>query len=270
MDTIGIIREVENDPGLKAALRAALLGDEMLELPSIVGKLAVRVEELTARVDQLAVRVEELAAAQQRTEARVEELAAAQQRTEATLHKFMDTANRRFDRLQGQVGNLQGQVGNLEGQVGNLQGQVGNLENQVGDLQGSEYERRAETNLQAILSRTGPGFRRVVKSDKESLIELFDAAVEDGRITEDNCRDALVANMIVEAERRDTHERVYVVAEASITVDAHDVERAAKRAHAISMATGVPAIPVVIGRTIPKELPLGSVLAVFYATRHAA
>ena len=161
----------------------------------------------------------------------------------------METANRRFDRLEGQVGNLQGQVGNL---------------------QGSEYERRAEISLPVILSRTGPGFRRVVKSDKESLIELFDAAVEDGRITEDESRDALVANMIVEAERRDTHERVYVVAEASITVDAHDVERAAKRAHAISMATGVPAIPVVIGRTIPEELPLGSVLAAFYATRHAA
>ena len=39
MDTIGIIWEVESDPGLKAALRAALLEDEILELPSLVGKL---------------------------------------------------------------------------------------------------------------------------------------------------------------------------------------------------------------------------------------
>ena len=152
----------------------------------------------------------------------------------------MDTANRHFDRLEGGLGSLQG----------------------------SEYERRAEINLQAILSHTGPGFRRVVKPDTESLIELFDAAVEDGRVTEDDFNDALLANMIVEAERRDTHERVYVVAEASITVDARDVESAAKSARALSMATGVPAIPVVIGRTIPDELPLDSVLAAFYATRH--
>lgn len=67
MDTLGIIRQLEGDAGLRAQLRAVLLGDEMLETPALLRQLTARVDELAAglgtlteRVDQLTMRVDQL------------------------------------------------------------------------------------------------------------------------------------------------------------------------------------------------------------------
>ena len=40
MDTLGIIRQIEADPALRAQLRAVLLGDELLDVPRLLGELA--------------------------------------------------------------------------------------------------------------------------------------------------------------------------------------------------------------------------------------
>jgi hypothetical protein len=60
MDTLDIIREIERDPGLRASLRAVLLGDEFLTLPAQVREntkaIAVLINEqrrMTAEVGKL-------------------------------------------------------------------------------------------------------------------------------------------------------------------------------------------------------------------------
>jgi len=51
VDTLGIIRQMEQDEGLRAQLRAVLLGDELLGLPKQVAEMDLR---LTTRMDKLA------------------------------------------------------------------------------------------------------------------------------------------------------------------------------------------------------------------------
>jgi hypothetical protein len=80
VDTLGIIRQIEADAGLRAQLRAVLLGDELLTLP--------------ARMD----RVEKV----------LERLADAQQRTEAELAKLAGEVKVRLDRLEADVAQLKG------------------------------------------------------------------------------------------------------------------------------------------------------------------
>ncbi|MGH9057633.1 MAG: hypothetical protein ACRDYY_17500 [Acidimicrobiales bacterium] len=87
MDTLGIIRQLEEDSALRAQLRAVLLGDEMLELPALV-------RELAARVDQLA-------AAQT-------ELAAAMARTQQSLAELSDSVRRGFERTDRDIAELKG------------------------------------------------------------------------------------------------------------------------------------------------------------------
>ena len=75
MNTLEIIREMEQDESLRAALRAVILGDEILSLPN-------EMRLFTAEVKKLAEAQQRTENAQQRTEEAVKELVAAQLRTE--------------------------------------------------------------------------------------------------------------------------------------------------------------------------------------------
>ncbi len=75
MNTLEIIREMEQDESLRAALRAVILGDEILSLPN-------EMRLLTAEVKKLAEAQQRTENTQQRIEEAVKELVAAQLRTE--------------------------------------------------------------------------------------------------------------------------------------------------------------------------------------------
>lgn len=60
MDTHEIIRQIESDPALAAELRAVLLGDAFIDLPSQVTENTRAIASLTERVDRLTERVEHL------------------------------------------------------------------------------------------------------------------------------------------------------------------------------------------------------------------
>ncbi|MHB2022668.1 MAG: hypothetical protein ACYCO3_04955 [Mycobacteriales bacterium] len=107
MDSLEIIRQLEGDPGLRAQLRAVLLGDEFLELPMLVQRLAAA----QARTD---ASVQRLTEAQARTDASVQRLTEAQARTEAAVQRLTDAQARTdatLDRLQTALGRLSEVVG---------------------------------------------------------------------------------------------------------------------------------------------------------------
>ncbi len=78
MDTLEIIRELEHDDALRAALRAVILGDELLSLPDQMRLLTAEVQKLTEAQE----RTEE---AQKHTEESVKGLAEAQRSLEETV-----------------------------------------------------------------------------------------------------------------------------------------------------------------------------------------
>jgi len=147
---------LEQHPEWQAELRRLILTKDILELPQIVQKISITIQELaeaqkrteeslnklttrvdglTARVDKLSERVDELAEAQKRTEEslnkltarvdklseRVDELAEAQKRTEESLNKLttrVDKLSERVDELAEAQKKTSYQLARLENRIG--------------------------------------------------------------------------------------------------------------------------------------------------------
>jgi hypothetical protein len=92
--------------------------------------------------------------------------------------------------------------------------------------------------------------------DKTPALAVVDQAVATGLITWDEADDLAEADVIISATDQDGGQ-LYVVAEISITVQERDRVRAIQRASALERATGVTAIPAVIGvsEESPEEPP---------------
>jgi hypothetical protein len=71
MDTLGIIRQIESDPGLRAQLRAVLLGDELLGLPGQVAQMIEVQRQMQAVLEAMVERMDRMEERQDRMEADV-------------------------------------------------------------------------------------------------------------------------------------------------------------------------------------------------------
>ncbi|MDR7566677.1 MAG: hypothetical protein QN185_13360, partial [Armatimonadota bacterium] len=87
--------------------------------------------------------------------------------------------------------------------------------------------------------------------DHQQLGLLLDDALDQGRITPDDRAQVLEADVVL-AGLADGHE-VYLLAEVSSTVTAHDVRRARARAAALEKATERPVLPAVAGERLSED-----------------
>ena len=129
------------------------------------------------------------------------------------------------------------------------------LDSRVGNLTGTRLERRVARNIRGRLRRSiGLVQSRILHRDwgetDDDLIDLLDDADERGIISRQERDDALDADLIVVGADADG-QRAYAVIEISVTVDNLDVNRAARRAHAIAKATAAECTPIVVGSDIP-------------------
>ncbi len=88
MNTMEIIREMEQDPALRASLRAVLLGEEFLNLPAEVRantEAIGRLEKIVASHTEAITRLEKIVAANTKA---IEELIEAQKRTEIRVTRL--------------------------------------------------------------------------------------------------------------------------------------------------------------------------------------
>src|SRR5579883_3150113 len=184
-----------------------------------------RLERLTARVDAVAVRVDALAVRVDALAVRVDQLAEAQRRTEEELA-----------RLTAQVTALTARVGRMDGQLGNLLGR---------ELERS-YRELAHAYFADILASI-----HVVSRD--DLAHLLDTAVDAGAITQDERRDVLFADLVLQGVRPSDRQRSYLVAEISASISDVDAQRAVRRAALLQRATGLPTLPAVGGERIHEN-----------------
>lgn len=130
----------------------------------------------------------------------------------------------------------------------NTNGELASLRGAVRQLQGTDYENHAANyaprRLRTILELTQPKAIATPR-EKAGLHQIADQAVEDGLITDDEADDLLLADAAF-AGINPAGETVQVVAEASITAQTKDCDRAVRRAKIMAKATGMPAVPVVI------------------------
>ena len=226
-----IIRILEEQPVWADRMRSIILGKELLALPP------------------------QFLAFMKKTDQAIETLMQGQDE----LRQGQDELRQGQDELrQGQDELRQGQIEIRQEQV-ELRREQAKLQADVANLKGTDYEARAATHLAALMPAAAGLTRiRVIKSIKtpesENLADTLDSALESGAATREEIRDIRLSDIIASARHTAAGQWGYVIAEASVTLADHDIDRAARRAAAMQRATSAPATPAVIGTAIPGEL----------------
>ena len=244
------LKALDDNPQWKEAVRAKLLGEDLIALPS---KFDAFVERMTAFVEQMTTFVAE----QQRLNAQVrqdiDELRAGQARLEGKV----DQLEVKVDRLEVKVDQRGEQLDRLEGQVGEQGIRLSRVEGHVSNIRGSDYERKVARRSRSIARRTlnikNPRIVHSVRDrDGDELADLSEQAEQNGLITAAEADDLERTDLILTGTSADGNE-VYVLAEASVTVSHLDIERAHTRAAILQKAVGTPVQPAVACAEISAE-----------------
>ncbi len=211
-----ILRIIREQPEWADALRSALLGQDLLELPKRFDKFARTTD---ARLTNLEADVAELKSGQARLEADVAELKSGQARLEAR----QDRMETRQDRMEGIVGNIRGDT----------------------------YELKVGNNIFSIVGqRLDIRPVRVLKGSRApndmAFLDLIYEASDLGVITERDRIEAFEVDVVLEGRRHPERSSLYVVLEISRTVADYDISRASERAEIVRRATGEQTLPVVV------------------------
>ncbi len=224
---------------LTAAVRETVtplkeLVETLRPIPSHLVTLTDNQRELTGTVAELTDTVRTVVQAQIRIEQGLQTLVA----------RLAGLQIRTEERLSG----LEEAVTHLTEAQARTERRVDNLDARINDLVGMELRHRYRDLAHAYFQRI---LRNIRPVDPVTVQQALDGAVQQGRITEEEKYDVLLADVLA-LGRRDGDE-VYLIAEVSETVEPHDVERAARRAQLLERATGVPTLAAVAGRKIGTE-----------------
>ena len=212
-DFIRVLRQNEE---FRAAARRELLTQELLELPRRFAEYTVvtdkRLETLTSDVSVLKTDVAEL-----KTDVSVLKTDVAELKTDVAV-------------LKTDVAELKTDVAELKTDVAELKTDVAELKTDVGALKGFTFESRLQmAGLPQIVREFGLRRTRIVKLAEDNRVsEEFNSAVwkaeDEGVITESEYNRLAVTDMIVRARTRSESETVvYVVVEASYSIDEDDI-----------------------------------------------
>ena len=251
VDALGIIRQLESDPALRAQLRAVLLGDEVLELPDLVRRLDLRFEQLVDAQNRTEARLGQLADAQNILQARVEQLADAQNRTEARLEQLVDAQNI----LQARVGQLADAQNRTEAELSAVASTQQEMlrwqhraDDQFGELKGAALESRLRQDPRRFVPRRMASAVRLVTDDRfDALLAGLDAGT---------AADVERADALIEGRLTDGTDVVFVV-EAAWTAHVDDVDRAVRRARSLRQS-GMAAHALVVSHADPDATVLAA------------
>ena len=170
----------------------------------------------------------------------VAQLARLQQETAERLASFQQETAEQFARTNERLDTLTGSVQRIEGTLGNLTG--------------SAYENRAARIAPRLIARYLRMQRAQVlqapnTSHSAHLDNMVNESVINGAITDQQAQELERADIIVMA-RDNQDQTVYVVIEASVTVDDTDIDRAHERALIMGRLAGMAAHAAVIGQDI--------------------
>jgi hypothetical protein len=217
-----LLRSLRNDPEARGALLRELLSDRFLDLPARVEAIEQTLQQLVeAQVrtqQQLDVLTQRVVALTQRVVAltqRVDALAEAQTRTEIAVQTLADRFAEHLHRIDMAVGYV--------------------------------VERRYDERASAYFA---PIARRIRVVGREARDDLVEQALDDGTLTRGEATALRLTDTIARG-RRDG-DPVYLVVEASYTVDEGDVDRAADRADLLGRLVGT-TIPIVAGEYIDED-----------------
>ena len=217
---------LDSNPEYLQELRARLLTEELVALPAIFAQLVAKFDE------------------------------------------FVAATNRRFEALESDVAVLKEDVAVLKEDVAELKADVKTLKDDVATLKGGDIERRVRDSILNIAKDTMDLTRgRMLHSGSgdmdAQLRQSIEQAEDQGRITESDAGNLLVADIIMRARRETDRQYVYAVIEVSYTVNNRDIDRARDRARTLAAATGEETVAAVIGGVVrPQQQQYANVTGV--------
>jgi len=166
------------------------------------------------------------------------------------LAEAQSESEERIKELIAQVRELTRRVDELTAQMSALTGRVSSMAGDVGELKGIVLEQRYRDKAPAYFRELLRGIRLL--SPRE-VSDLADRGVEEGRLSEEEAKDLVWADLVAKGRRREDGREAYIVVEVSWGIGVSDVERAARRAELLRRL-GLPnVIPVVAGKGITGE-----------------
>ena len=255
-DFADFLAALEQQPGLREAVRNHILGEEFLQLPAIarrqeelIGIISERQMELADTVRDLAQQISQYALAssrvitatverQDRIQTDIDDLKAAQSRLEASVELLRESQAR------------------METAASELKTGQTRMQGQLNNLMGTDCERKVARRAPRV-ARRYLDLRQVnvvygitaADSVSVNIQELLDQAAESGTISHAES-DELERTDLIMTGLTPAGESVYAVAEVSLTIDDHDVDRARNRSRILQRASDTASRAIVIGTAI--------------------
>ena len=267
-----ILDILDRNPDYQDALRQRILDEEHRQLPERIDRAVKAVADLAQTVADYVQRTNETLANHEerleRHEGQIAELTITGNRVLDTVANIQDRLGRvegrmesmegRMESMEGQMGSMEGRMGSMEGRMGSMEGQMGSMQGQMDSMQGqlnnltgTDYERRIVRRSRSIAERY-LGIRQaqllqaITLPDKSDIPTMLYAAAEIGSISQEQADDVDDSDLILLGNTDDGSDS-YALAEVSITIDDHDIDRAHRRAAILHAASGTPAKAAVIG-----------------------
>ena len=209
------------------------------DLTQRLDQLTQRVDDLTQRVDQLTQRVDDLTQRLDQLTQRVDDLT---QRLDQ-LTQRVDDLTQRLDRFIERLERLEAIV---EALARDLRRIIWRYDRTVPALVGTVAEMRFQQRAPALVG--AHGFRRARALETHEWVALLEDALDEGRISESEFRDAIRVDAVVRA--RHQGEKMYLIFEVSGALYEEDVYRALRRAEIWAKVTQTRTLPGVAGKGI--------------------
>ena len=249
------LRALSENPQWKDAVRAQLLGEEMLQLPARLAEFVQSTnrnfELVYQRLDRLETDVAEI-----KTDVAVLKTDVAELKTDVAEIKT-DVAELKTDvaELKTDVAELKTDVAELKIDVAELKTDGKQANSKLDKIVGSEIERQVHGNIINIASRplglTGVRVRRsnLIPMDVD-LQNAIQRTEDEGTITAQQADHITETDIILTGFSRTQQSDVHAAVEVSRTIRNGDITRARDRANHLGMVMNVAAVAAVVGGII--------------------
>lgn len=154
----------------------------------------------------------------------------------------------RQDRMEQRHDRMELRQERMEQRQERMEQRLDRMEQRLARLEGAETERRYRQHGPGYFGTIARRVRLLSRRDRDDLLDVMedDGTLDAGEVDELRRADGIFTG------RRDG-QQVYLVLEASLTIDGDDVRRAVERA-ALLARTGLPTVPVVAGAQVPDDV----------------
>lgn len=273
-DINDLARILRENPEWADTLRSLLLSRELQNLPQVTAELATAVKAVHDRMEALEGEVK---AQGRRLDTVQEDIVAIRgdittmQGDMATMQGDMTTMRGDITTMRGDLTTVQGDMATMRGDLTTVQGDMADMKHEqaiqggrIAYLIGDDYKSKAAWFGRRRL-RTALGVPAVQllyhyrKQGKAALAHIIKEAMRHGGLSPQDADDLEDSDLIFMVRQDpaqsepDAYPDAYVVAEASVTIQESDVERARRRAGILDSVTQIPVTPAVIGVSITLE-----------------